>query len=77
MIKQRDARIITLEQDYAPRGKVIGAEHGMPFVKGSRHAIHAKTAENLRKNGVKMRVEKVDFDALNAKIKQQRAKATA
>lgn len=76
MRKQRDTRIVTFEQDYAPGGVVVGEQSGMPYVKGSTHAIHIDTVEKLKKHGVKMKVEKPDWDKIHDRIKENRAKQT-
>lgn len=69
MRKQRDARIVTFNQDYNPGGKPEPI-----YAKGSTHAIHAETVKKLEKLGVKMKVEKPDWNAMHEKIKEQRAK---
>lgn len=76
MRKQRDTRIVTLEQDYAPGGVVVGAQSGLPYSKGSTHAIHVDTVEKLKRNGVKMKVEKPDWDKIHSRIKANRSKQT-
>lgn len=75
MQKQRDTRIVTFDQDVTRGGIVIGEGTGMPYIKGSKHAIHVNTVEQLRSHGIKMKVEKPDFEKMYAKIKENRAKA--
>lgn len=65
MRKQRDARVVKFNQDYAPGGKTI-------YDKGSTHAIHVDTVNKLKKAGVKLTDEKVDWNTLHEKIKTER-----
>lgn len=75
MRKHRDARIVTFKQDYKPGGVLVGELSGNPMVKGSTHAMHVDVAEQLRKNGVKIEIEKPDFDKMHAEIKERQRKA--
>jgi hypothetical protein len=67
MRKQRDARIVKFHQDYNPGGK-----RDPIYEKGSTHAIHVDTVNKLKKQGVKLTDEKVDWNALHEKIKASR-----
>lgn len=75
MRKQRDARIVTFEQDYVVNGVLVGASSGNPMKKGSVHAMHTNTVEQLKRQGIKIKVEKPDFEKLESKIKVEKAKA--
>lgn len=72
MRKHRDVRIVTLEQDYKINGAIVGELSGNPMKKGSQHAMHVDLVEQLKKQGVKMKVEKPDFEKLHADIKARR-----
>lgn len=73
MRKHRDARIVTFLQDYMPDGfNVCGEDFGMPMIKGSRHAMHVRVVEQLQAQGVKMKVEKPDWDKMHTDIKARR-----
>lgn len=78
MRKQRDARIVTFEQDYKPNGYTIAGERsGNPMKKGSKHAVHKDVVDVLQKQGVKMKVEVPHWETLHAKAKEAKQRKSA
>lgn len=67
MRKQRDARLVKFDQDYNPGGKEKPI-----YAKGSTHAIHVDTVNKLKGKGVKLKDEKIDWNAMHERIKAQR-----
>lgn len=60
--KLKTTRLVTFEEDYTAGGMLI-------YKKDSEHAIHFKTADMLKGQGVKMKIKKVDIEAANEKAK--------
>lgn len=67
--KKKNARIVTFESAYPAKGKAI-------YNKGEEHAIHADLVEKLIKKGAKVKVKKVDWEAVyeKAQIAAEKAK---
>lgn len=69
--KEKETRIVTFKEDYTSKpgkakGKVI-------YKKGTVHAIHFKTVQQLQLNGAKMDVKKYDKEAAEKRIKARKA----
>lgn len=80
MSKYEDTRIVTFKEDYGVQKTdkngdpvIINGKPAMDiyYKKDSKHAIHFKVVEKLKKNGAKMDVEHFDRKAYIAKEKEK------
>ena len=69
--KEKETRIVTFKEDYASKvGKTKGE---VIYKKGTIHAIHFKTVQQLQEKGAKMDVKKYDKEAAEKRIKARKA----
>lgn len=74
--KEKETRKVTFEEDYfSDPGKAKKEEP--IYRKGSVHAIHYSIVNKLEKKGVKMKVEKFDFEKLKEDARKEFAKNKA
>ena len=67
--KYENSRVVTFKEDYlTKKGNVI-------YKANSTHAIHKDVVKKLEAEGVKMKVDKVDYSSIEAKKAKEHLEA--